>query len=820
MRHLSSLSRHGIVFAAAVAFAAGLTPLASAQPCIEPDAGGTVHLPPAGCGYLSPDDVHILIDGLPPGTTIEIGIEHQKFFNVQRQPGGRFGPDGEIELFDSFLFMEMNGTGELAGFSRFIVMQVNCEVHTGPRTLGDPVQTFPNEMFQLQGGLFGDPDFEHIQIQAGGAFGLPSPGQTTLTDLGDGRWNVDSFFDVHYRIDFAGAPGSVLEGLGGTTDATVRMSAGEPVDGSDCALEEDFDDYPAGSVIVGQGGWEAWDNDPIFQDGIVTPAIARSLPHSLEIDASDDIVHQFSGVNSGRWKVRLHQYIPSGFSGQTFVILLNAYVPDGNPASKNWSTQVVADAATGNVQDFNGTGSAPIVFDAWIPIDVMIDFDLDRQVVTYNGQEIINDTWTGHVPPAGGLNLAALDLFSNGATRAFYDDVSVCPDPDPCPEDIDGSGRVDFGDILAVLGDWGPYAPCPPYKLADINRNCAVDFQDILAILAAWGPCIDCLIPNEDPFTTLTEPGAETTVEFGSADIPPIPADFFFPGSEPFMGQIPLAGFFGDDSDLHLVDTRVRRSGPVDFPGTGFPRPATPVQIEIVELSLTSVQPITVSGQNWVVAMGLSDNQVPGLLNATLESADGGQTQAVVPVRPRFIFAPEQDLDLLAQGVIQPEDVRLRFFDFDQAGLPAVNMGWDEPFPFSTRPPAQGFFNQCELGNPFPFFPGVPPGGGDDGADAPGLPPHIAAGGPGHLHYVCPPPPPPPGLCTYSLLGASPCFPVGGGGQCPAPPVGKILLPCGPLGPCPFFNPCPPFLIVIFPCQPPGTGFCVGFYRCTGCNPC
>ena len=54
--------------------------LASADPCDVPEGPpGTITLPPDGCGYLSPADVHVILDDLPPGTTIEIGVEHKEF---------------------------------------------------------------------------------------------------------------------------------------------------------------------------------------------------------------------------------------------------------------------------------------------------------------------------------------------------------------------------------------------------------------------------------------------------------------------------------------------------------------------------------------------------------------------------------------------------------------------------------------------------------------------------------------------------------------------------------------------------------------------
>ena len=77
---------------------------------------------------------------------------------------GEIGPDGEIEIFDSVLQMTMTGTGALAGYSRSLTVPLACEAHTGPRILGDPVQTFPNDMFLLDGELFGDPDGGALRI--------------------------------------------------------------------------------------------------------------------------------------------------------------------------------------------------------------------------------------------------------------------------------------------------------------------------------------------------------------------------------------------------------------------------------------------------------------------------------------------------------------------------------------------------------------------------------------------------------------------------------------------------------------------------------
>lgn len=55
----------------------------------------------------------------------------------------------------------------------------------------------------------------------------------------------------------------------------------------------------------------------------------------------------------------------------------------------------------------------------------------------------------------------------------------------PSPADLDNDGIVGFGDLVILLGGWGP---CPTNCcVADLDGSGDVDFADILVLLGAWG---------------------------------------------------------------------------------------------------------------------------------------------------------------------------------------------------------------------------------------------------------------------------------------------------------------------------------------------
>ncbi len=65
------------------------------------------------------------------------------------------------------------------------------------------------------------------------------------------------------------------------------------------------------------------------------------------------------------------------------------------------------------------------------------------------------------------------------------EDSGTLEEPSSCPWDLDGNTDVGIGDLLILLGAWGPNPGHP----ADFDGNDEVGVSDLLVLLANWGPC-------------------------------------------------------------------------------------------------------------------------------------------------------------------------------------------------------------------------------------------------------------------------------------------------------------------------------------------
>jgi hypothetical protein len=219
---------------------------------------------------------------------------------------------------------------------------------------------------------------------------------------------------------------AVDSGLGGGGQAVAPPEV--PLGPGDNWIDH-FDSYATGGQMHGQGGWEGWAND-VNAGAFTSGAQARSPLNSVDIFGASDLVHPYTGFNTGTWVYTAWQYIPTGTTGSTYFIMLNTYSNDPACTGCNWSTQVCFNPALGTVIDDVAADCAAaspinIIYDQWVELRVVINLDTDTQTFFYNGQQLYTDTWTGHVSGGGAVNIGTVDLFANSATSVFYDDISL-----------------------------------------------------------------------------------------------------------------------------------------------------------------------------------------------------------------------------------------------------------------------------------------------------------------------------------------------------------------------------------------------------------
>ncbi len=185
-------------------------------------------------------------------------------------------------------------------------------------------------------------------------------------------------------------------------------------------FSDNFDGYASGSGIIGQGGWEGWDGNP-GADASVTSGQAASLPNSLAVSGGADVVQVFSGVSGGTWYAKVKTFVPSSQTGNLYFIILDEYAHGG---PYHWAVQMRLSASEGVVENVGGTdvpgaGSVPIITDEWVEILVEIYLGTNQYAVSYGGAFVDSQQWTVE----GRLEVAAFDLFSDGSTESYMDDV-------------------------------------------------------------------------------------------------------------------------------------------------------------------------------------------------------------------------------------------------------------------------------------------------------------------------------------------------------------------------------------------------------------
>lgn len=482
----------------------------------------------------------VVLDG--PGW--EILIDEFTLINIAHHPilpGGVF-PGGDRQHFNGQVQVHLVGAGTLAGWQRTIVIPLNGAIDSDLRPYGANVQSFATELFMLDGQIGGDPDFDLLRIQAGTGFGLPSPGHTTLTRTG-GNWNVDSFFDVFYQIDFVGAPGGPLAGQADSQQRQQHVQIGQPAGTGTWTEQGDAPPLMPGQETTGAGPLNAINGALSFQNDVDL--------FCIRID--DPLQFQATTVGGASFDTQLFLFDQGGMG-----ITHN----DDNPVGGNQSTL------------------------------------------------------TGSFVPGPGLYLLAISAFNrdpvNPINQLIWNNGPFNVERPP-----DGLGAP------GPLSNWISFSGASGSYTVHLTgcSHCSVPQPPVL--------------PGKD-FWVMDDP---LKVIFGGTEIPPIPADFFNPGSLPFTGEI-LFGVNSTNPFLGDADTILRRTTSANLPSIGA---ADSVMTEIFELRLRSIDTIDISGIEWKVELTLPEPQPSGTMLIQRLSLDGGSFTTDLYIRPVFIFARVDD---------------------------------------------------------------------------------------------------------------------------------------------------------------------------------
>jgi hypothetical protein len=252
-------------------------------------------------------------------------------------------------------------------------------------------------------------------------------------------------------------------------DAAPQAPAGSP----NLNYIENWDGYAAGSNVLGQGGWEGFFGDAEV-GAFIDDALSSSPANSIEIAGASDLVHRFA-IPSGVWVLRAKQYIPGDFAGSSYFNVFKIYQEPWWFCQ--WSVQVHFDSETGTlINDGFSGGVLPYVTGEWADIEISIDLENDTQTFRYNGAELYTGTWTEEMLSfPGGLRIGAIEMYANGASPVYYDDISL-------------SGSVTYAVNLdaATATIYAEPGTTVAYMLTATNTGNFDDVYDIAAGAGAW----------------------------------------------------------------------------------------------------------------------------------------------------------------------------------------------------------------------------------------------------------------------------------------------------------------------------------------------
>jgi len=196
--------------------------------------------------------------------------------------------------------------------------------------------------------------------------------------------------------------------------------------------QETFDSYKPGNITSFSRDFAGWNEDRSLA-AQVSSDVTFSGKFALKVASdgktpSDTIWAPFT-ASKGNWSFNVMQYLPSTQQGSTYLIFMSNYIPGATTDSSQWGLQLNFDLSAGTVADDFRKGSTKLITDEWVSVRVDLDFDA-RQVRSYYNNVLFSAgewDWT----PGMKTQVNAVDLYTEAANTAYYDNLSLTQIPSP-----------------------------------------------------------------------------------------------------------------------------------------------------------------------------------------------------------------------------------------------------------------------------------------------------------------------------------------------------------------------------------------------------
>jgi hypothetical protein len=143
--------------------------------------------------------------------------------------------------------------------------------------------------------------------------------------------------------------------------------------------------------------------------------------------APSDRNSEFSGYASGQWTWYSQVYVPDDYEGAGDFILLSHYEDGGEQEGNEWAIQLAFDSEQGVIEAQWDGEQLPLITGRWVQLQIDIDLDNDWFVCYYDGIILQEKEWTAgpNNEMQGFVNIGAVDLWANGATPVYYDNIGI-----------------------------------------------------------------------------------------------------------------------------------------------------------------------------------------------------------------------------------------------------------------------------------------------------------------------------------------------------------------------------------------------------------